>query len=58
MPANGRWDLIRSLKDIDMKKGFCKVNKKIKFPVTGPVVAKSVGRGIALLFHDHGTRRG
>ena len=29
-------------------------------PVTGPVVAQSVGvgRGIALLFHDHGTRRG
>jgi hypothetical protein len=27
-------------------------------PVTGPVVAQRVGRGIALLLHDHGTRRG
>ena len=27
-------------------------------PVTGPVVAQRVGRGIALLFHDQGTRRG
>ena len=27
-------------------------------PVTGPVVAQRVGRVIALLFHDCGTRRG
>ena len=27
-------------------------------PITGPVVALRVGRGIALLFHDRGTRRG
>ena len=27
-------------------------------PVTGPVVAQRVDRGIALLFHEHGTRRG
>ena len=27
-------------------------------PVTGPVVAQRVGRGTALLFHNHGTRRG
>ena len=34
-------------------------SKMIKcVPVTGPVVAQSVGRGIALLFHDRGTRRG
>jgi hypothetical protein len=26
--------------------------------ITGPVVAQRVDRGIALLFHDHGTRRG
>ena len=25
--------------------------------ITGPVVAQRVGRGIALLFHDHDTRR-
>ena len=27
-------------------------------PITGPVVAQRVGRGIALLLHDRGTRRG
>jgi len=27
-------------------------------PVTGPVVVQRVGRGIALLFHERGTRRG
>ena len=27
-------------------------------PITGPVVAQRVGRGIAVLFHDRGTRRG
>ena len=27
-------------------------------PVTGPVVAQRVGRGIALLFHARGTSRG
>ena len=27
-------------------------------PVTGPVVSQRVGRGIALLLQDHGTRRG
>ena len=32
--------------------------KKVKCPVTCPVVAQRVGRGIALLFHDRGTRRG
>ena len=34
-------------------------SKKVRqsVPVTGPVVAKSVGRGIALLFHDRGTRK-
>ena len=32
---------------------------KIKtVPSTGPVVAERVGRGIALLFQDHGTSRG
>jgi len=29
-----------------------------RVPVTVPVVAQRVGRVIALLFHDHGTRRG
>ena len=27
-------------------------------PVTGPVVAQGMGRGIALVFHDRDTRRG
>ena len=31
---------------------------KQRVPVTGPVVAQRVGRVIALLFQDHGTRRG
>ena len=31
-------------------------NKSV--PLTGLVVAQRVGRGIALLFHDHGTGRG
>ena len=33
-------------------KGKGKIN-----PVTGPVVARRVGRDIALLFHDFGARR-
>ena len=31
---------------------------KVKVPITGPVVAQNLGRGIALLFHDSGTRSG
>ena len=31
---------------------------KVKFPRYRPGVAQRVGRGIALLFHDRGTRRG
>ena len=31
---------------------------KVKCPVTCPVVAQRLGRGIALLLHDRGTRRG
>ena len=34
------------------------VVRKESDPVTGPFVAQRVGRGIALLFHDHDTRRG
>ena len=32
--------------------------KKVKFSRYRPGVAQRVGRGIALLFHDRGTRRG
>ena len=32
--------------------------KKVKFSRYRPGVAKRVARGIALLFHDRGTRRG
>ena len=32
--------------------------KKVKWSHYRPVVAQRVGRGIALLFHDRGTRRG
>jgi len=31
--------------------------KKVKWPRYNPGVAQRVGRGIALLFHDRGTRR-
>jgi hypothetical protein len=31
---------------------------KVMQPRYRPGVAQRVGRGIALLFHDHGTRRG
>ena len=29
---------------------------RVCVPITGPVVAQRVSRGIALLFHDRGTR--
>ena len=32
--------------------------KKSNVPVTGPVVAQMVGRGLDLLFHDRDTRGG
>ena len=32
--------------------------KRYSDPVTGQVVAQMVGRVMALLFHDRGTRRG
>jgi len=35
-----------------------KVEVKVKWSRYRPGVAQSVGRGIALLFHDRGTRRG
>ena len=34
------------------------INVKVKFPRYRAGVAQRVGRGIALLFHDRGTRRG
>jgi len=33
-------------------------NNNVKFSCYRPVVTQRVGRGIALLFHDHGTRKG
>jgi hypothetical protein len=33
-------------------------DKKVKFSRYRPGVAQRVGRGIALFFHDRGTRRG
>jgi len=54
MPANSRWDLIRRLR----------VNIKVKCTLvetqrvcTGRTAHRG-SRGIALFFHDHGTRRG
>ena len=37
---------------------YVKVKVKVKFSRYRPGVAQRVGRGIALLSHDHGTRRG
>ena len=37
---------------------YLKVKVKVKCSHYRPGVAQRVGRGIALLFHDHGTRRG
>jgi len=38
---------------------FCKlILVKVKFSRYRPGVAQRLGRGIALLYHDHGTRRG
>jgi hypothetical protein len=34
------------------------IKEKVKWSRYRPGVAQRVGRGIALLFHDHGTRRG
>jgi hypothetical protein len=39
-------------KNLDIKK------VKVKQPRYRPAVAQRVGRGIALLFHNHGTRWG
>ena len=36
----------------------CHLVKKVKYSRYRPGVAQRVGRGIALLFHDCGTRRG
>ena len=35
-----------------------KVKVKVKWSRYRPVVSQRVGRGIALLYHDRGTRRG
>ena len=37
---------------------YLNVCKKVKWSRYRPGVAQRLGRGIALLFHDHGTRRG
>jgi hypothetical protein len=37
---------------------FCNNVVKVKLSRFRPGVTQSVGRGIALLFHDHGTRKG
>jgi len=38
--------------------GLCKIFIKVKFSRHWPGVAQRVGRVLALLFHDRGTRRG
>ena len=53
----GKPSSLSILSKIDANEKYKKVCKK-SVSFTGPVVAQRVGRGIALLFHDHGTRRG
>ena len=48
---------ILMLRDLTSRYIYVKV-KKVKCSCYRPVVAQRVGRGIALLFHDLGTRRG
>jgi len=45
-----------SIKDLKILKWI--LNIKVKFSRYRPGLAQRVGRGIALLFHDRGTRRG
>jgi len=44
------------MRSSNIKQCYC--YKKVKFSRYRPGVAQRVGRGIALLFHDRGTRRG
>ena len=39
-------------------KSWKKVKKKVKLSLYRPGVAQRVGKSIALLFHDRGTRKG
>ena len=57
------WALTKSLYSLEHFCPFCIIcsndkKKKVKWSRYRPGVAQMVGRGIALLFHDHGTRKG
>ena len=54
--GRGRWPPFSRWVRNDGKIGW--LVTMVKFPVTCLVVAWRMGRGIALLFHDHGTRKG
>jgi len=41
-----------------IRQSACKLSKKVKWSRYRPGVVQRVGRGIVLLFHDRGTRRG
>ena len=47
---------LKAYRRVELKLHF--KNVKVKFSRYRPGVAQRVGRGIALLFHDRGTRRG
>ena len=54
------WDIWRSrsgVTELRVLKLYT-VIKRVKWSIYRPGVSQRVGRGIALLFHDHGTRRG
>jgi hypothetical protein len=59
-PISNWYSHLLHLKEIKHKKLQVKltIKKKVKWPCYRPSVAQRVGRGIALLFHDRGTRRG
>jgi hypothetical protein len=46
------------LKPLLFQTTYREIKGKVKFSRYRPCVAQRVGRGIALLFHDSGTRRG
>jgi len=50
--------LVRSVRFSHSLTCILKKNVKVKCSRYRPGVAQRVGRGIALLFHDRGTRRG
>jgi len=59
LPGKNVWYIIMNMSVLQMHLiVYYLVKVKVKCSCYRPSVAQRVGRGIALLFHDHGTRRG